>query len=130
VRGQWRRTLPKPNFFFFFADAQAGQAAEGSAVGRSSSNPLTLRHKMGLDEALNILNVKAAAEKPLEETALQEMLKNYEHLFKVNGKTSHYLQSKVVRAKARIEAERGSAPVTPAAPEASSSAPGPPPPTL
>lgn len=32
---------------------------------------------------------------------------NYEHLFKINAETSHYIQSKVVRAKQRIEAEMG-----------------------
>ena len=30
---------------------------------------------------------------------------NYDHLFKANGDTTHFLQSKIVRAKDRIEAE-------------------------
>ncbi|KAG6862221.1 hypothetical protein C0995_002152 [Termitomyces sp. Mi166 len=69
---------------------------------------------MTLDEASLILNVK-------REDSLEQILKNYEHLFKANspspppekpmrGKAlqpthSHYLQSKVFRARERIEAE-------------------------
>ncbi|KAG6896432.1 hypothetical protein C0992_008309 [Termitomyces sp. T32_za158] len=69
---------------------------------------------MTLDEANLILNVK-------REESLEKVLKNYEHLFKANsplpppekpvrGKASppshsHYLQSKVFRARERIEAE-------------------------
>lgn len=75
---------------------------------------------MTLDEAQLILNVK-------REDTIEAILKNYEHLYKVNepisapkikvlptkGKNphvptnSHYLQSKVVRARQRIEAEVG-----------------------
>ncbi|KAL8292962.1 hypothetical protein RQP46_000656 [Phenoliferia psychrophenolica] len=66
---------------------------------------------MTLDEASQILNVKKGA--LVEESELQQMLKNFDHLFAANnpltkeGKphSSHYLQSKIVRAKERIEAE-------------------------
>jgi len=69
---------------------------------------------MTMDEAQLILNVKRS-------DGLEQTLKNYEHLFKANSPPvldkssssrstsapaySHYLQSKVVRAKERIEAE-------------------------
>jgi len=69
---------------------------------------------MTLDEAQLILNLK-------REEGIEEVLKNYEHLFKANSSPpsppqptssrttsptySHYLQSKVVRARERIEAE-------------------------
>lgn len=56
---------------------------------------------MTLDEAKQILNVK-----DLEN--LQEVIKNYDHLFSVNEKAnggSFYLQSKVFRAKERIDDE-------------------------
>lgn len=53
-----------------------------------------------MEEAKDILNIKE-----LESEAVQ---KNYEHLFKVNDKSmggSFYLQSKVFRAKERIDDE-------------------------
>ena len=55
---------------------------------------------MTLDEAKQILN--------LDELNPEQMQKNYEHLFHVNDKKqggSFYLQSKVVRAKERIDQE-------------------------
>lgn len=55
---------------------------------------------LSLDEAKQILNVSS-----LEK---EEVLKRYDHLFKVNDKSvggSFYLQSKVVRAKERIDLE-------------------------
>lgn len=80
----------------------------------SITDTLTREHRMTLDEAQLILNVKRG-------DAMEQVLKNYEHLFKANsppvsdkplsGRTtmmpaySHYLQSKVVCAKERIEAE-------------------------
>ncbi|KAH7925960.1 protein transporter [Leucogyrophana mollusca] len=90
-----------------------------NATSGSATDKLTREHRMTLDEAHLILNVKRGE-------ALENVLKNYEHLFKVNsprpppeapkagaraGKQpappahSHYLQSKVIRAKERIEAE-------------------------
>jgi len=87
----------------------------GHATSSSPTDQLTRQHRMTLDEAQLILNVKRGAE-------IQQIWKNYEHLFKVNaplpkpdkpptGKQStlpshsHYLQSKVFRARERIEAE-------------------------
>ncbi|PPQ80046.1 hypothetical protein CVT24_006512 [Panaeolus cyanescens] len=93
----------------------------GNATSGSPTDQLTRQHRMTLDEAQLILNVK-------RDDQLETILKNYEHLFKANsppakaekqkpaprGATSkqaaaayhsHYLQSKVVRARERIEAE-------------------------
>lgn len=56
---------------------------------------------MTLDEAKQILNIN-----DLEN--LEQIQKNYEHLFSVNDKAkggSFYLQSKVFRAKERIDQE-------------------------
>ncbi|KAF8348078.1 Pam16-domain-containing protein, partial [Amanita rubescens] len=80
----------------------------------SITDTLTREHRMTLDEAQLILNVKRS-------DGLEQMLKHYEHMFKANSPPipeksppsrststpaySHYLQSKVVRAKERIEAE-------------------------
>ncbi|KAF9049704.1 hypothetical protein BJ165DRAFT_1342501, partial [Panaeolus papilionaceus] len=102
-----------------------GAISDASGVGHATSgsptDQLTRQHRMTLDEAQLILNVK-------REDQLEKVLKNYEHLFKANslpakpekqkaaprGATSkaaaaayhsHYLQSKVVRARERIEAE-------------------------
>ncbi|CUA66841.1 hypothetical protein RSOLAG22IIIB_00290 [Rhizoctonia solani] len=96
-----------------------GEAAGlGNATSGSLTDKLTREHKMTIDEAQLILNVKRDA--PLE-----EIVKRYEALFKQNSpppppepgsagakskKTpipswSHYLQSKVVRARERLEAE-------------------------
>lgn len=94
-------------------------AGVGHATSGSVTDNLTREHRITLDEAQLILNVKRDDE-------LEKILKNYEHLFKANsppapkadeakkpstGKPpappaySHYLQSKVVRARDRIEAE-------------------------
>ena len=70
---------------------------------------------MTLEEARMILNIKPAEGEQLEQIK-EKVLKTYEHLFKLNappapkGKTgggqgSFYIQSKIVRAKERIEAE-------------------------
>ncbi|KIM69313.1 hypothetical protein SCLCIDRAFT_1208713 [Scleroderma citrinum Foug A] len=90
-----------------------------NATSTSATDTLTREHRMTLDEAHLILNAKRGV-------VMEEILKNYEHLFKANsprpapdppasgqraGKQpapptySHYLQSKVVRARERIEAE-------------------------
>ncbi|EJU04274.1 hypothetical protein DACRYDRAFT_20854 [Dacryopinax primogenitus] len=100
----------------------------------SATDVLTRQHRMTLDEAHLILNTKKGDVMP-------SVLQKYEHLFKVNappappeaGKPhpkvpppySHYLQSKVVRAKERIEAELNApkdAPGGPAPPGSSSPA--------
>ncbi|KAG5650674.1 hypothetical protein H0H81_011409 [Sphagnurus paluster] len=107
-------------------------AGVGTATSGSASDQITRLHRMTLDEANLILNVK-------REDSLEQVLKNYEHLFKANspapapekpvrGKAqppshSHYLQSKVVRARERIEAELKLA-ETPAPAPAEAPAPG------
>ncbi|KAI8972238.1 Pam16-domain-containing protein [Trametes punicea] len=89
-------------------------AGVGNATSGSITDRLTREHRMTADEARLILNVK-------KEDPIEKIVQNYEHLFKANsppekppkpvpGKPaipthSHYLQSKVVRAKERLEAE-------------------------
>ncbi|KAF8482967.1 hypothetical protein DFH94DRAFT_730955 [Russula ochroleuca] len=91
-------------------------AGVGNATTGSVTDKLTREHRMTLDEAHLILNAK-------REEGIEQILKNYEHLFKANAppevpptnapsgrgtgisRHSHYLQSKVVRARERIEAE-------------------------
>ncbi|KIY43999.1 hypothetical protein FISHEDRAFT_52234, partial [Fistulina hepatica ATCC 64428] len=100
-----------------------GNDIEGvnNAKSGSITDKLTREHRMTVDEAQLILNVKRDAN-------MEQILKSYEHLFKANSppdaaaqaaqaaaKTirsksgpppySHYLQSKVVRARDRIDAE-------------------------
>ncbi|KAI0276573.1 protein transporter, partial [Russula aff. rugulosa BPL654] len=89
----------------------------GNATTGSATDKLTREHRMTLDEAHLILNAKRGE-------AVERILQNYEHLFKANApaetpptnapsgrggaaipRHSHYLQSKVVRARERIEAE-------------------------
>ncbi|KAJ6586843.1 Pam16-domain-containing protein [Mycena vulgaris] len=84
----------------------------GNANSASRTDQLTRQHRMTLDEAHLILNIKHGEE-------MEKILQSYEHLFKANsappkpppGKQpsiishSHYIQSKVVRARERIEAE-------------------------
>ncbi|KAK9900391.1 hypothetical protein P389DRAFT_165638 [Cystobasidium minutum MCA 4210] len=89
---------------------RAGESAIGggsSSVGVGATDSVSRTYKMTFDEACNILNVKKdlLAKPQADESALQELLKNYEKMMKMNEKTSHYLQSKIVRARERIEAE-------------------------
>ncbi|KAN0060737.1 mitochondrial import inner membrane translocase subunit TIM16 [Thecaphora frezii] len=110
--------------------AAAAGGASGSATG-SPSDQLTRAHRMTLDEAKLILNLKqdisyatlaadaakASGEGPsLLDQVRENMVKNYDHLFKTNappapkgkeggGSGSFYIQSKIVRARERIEAE-------------------------
>ncbi|KAJ7096403.1 Pam16-domain-containing protein [Mycena epipterygia] len=83
----------------------------GNANSASRTDQLTRQHRMTLDEAHLILNLKQGEQ-------MQKVLENYEYMFKANsppkqapGKQpsiishSHYIQSKVVRARERIEAE-------------------------
>ncbi|KAH9978701.1 hypothetical protein BGW80DRAFT_1280502, partial [Lactifluus volemus] len=92
-------------------------AGVGNATTGSVTDKLTREHRMTLDEAHLILNTK-------REDGMERILQNYEHLFKANAppeipppmpapgargqpgpRHSHYVQSKVVRARERIEAE-------------------------
>ncbi|CAG0887108.1 unnamed protein product [Cyprideis torosa] len=80
------------------AAAQAGGGRQGAQ--RAAAN---MRTGMTLDEAQKILNVEDTRDP-------SEILERYNHLFKVNEKAaggSFYLQSKVVRARERIEEEMG-----------------------
>ncbi|XP_078096669.1 mitochondrial import inner membrane translocase subunit tim16 [Mustelus asterias] len=81
-----------------FAASRAAAEARGR-TGRQSAAATSISG-ISLQEAQQILNVTK-----LNSTDIQQ---NYEHLFKVNDKSvggSFYLQSKVVRAKERLDEE-------------------------
>ncbi|KAL0993439.1 hypothetical protein UPYG_G00107890 [Umbra pygmaea] len=81
-----------------YAASQAAAEARGRA-GQQSAAASSITG-MTLQEAQQILNVSTLSP--------EEIQKSYEHLFKVNDKLiggSFYLQSKVVRAKERLEEE-------------------------
>ncbi|XP_025086528.1 mitochondrial import inner membrane translocase subunit Tim16-like isoform X1 [Pomacea canaliculata] len=84
----------------FQASQQAAQGAGGGRQGarRAAADTIT---GMSLQEAMQILNLRSVDD-------LEALQKNYEHLFSLNDKAkggSFYLQSKIFRAKERIEAE-------------------------
>ncbi|XP_069005205.1 mitochondrial import inner membrane translocase subunit tim16 [Embiotoca jacksoni] len=79
-------------------------ASQAAARARSSAGPQSAAVSsitgMSLQEAQQILNVSTLTPEDIQ--------KNYEHLFKVNDKAvggSLYLQSKVLRAKERLDEE-------------------------
>lgn len=77
------------------AAKRAGGGPEGSR--RAAANAST---GLTLEEAMQILN--------LDKLDSEQIQKNYSHLFNVNDKSkggSFYLQSKIVRAKERIDVE-------------------------
>ncbi|XP_037649516.1 mitochondrial import inner membrane translocase subunit tim16 [Sebastes umbrosus] len=81
-----------------FAASQAAAQARNSA-GQHSAAASSITG-MTLQEAQQILNVSTLTP--------EEIQKNYEHLFKANDKEvggSFYIQSKVVRAKERLDEE-------------------------
>lgn len=83
-----------------YAASQAAANARGQS-GQQSAATSSITG-MSLQEAQQILNITTLTP--------EELQKNYEHLFKVNDKEvggSFYLQSKVVRAKERLEEELG-----------------------
>lgn len=85
----------------FAASQEAAKRAGGGKKGaeRAAQN---LRSGITLEEAQQILNVSKLDP--------EEIQKKYEHLFNANEKSkggSFYLQSKVVRAKERIDQELG-----------------------
>lgn len=85
----------------FAASQEAAKRAGGGRKGaqRAAEN---LRTGMTVEEAQQILDVSKLDR--------EEILKKYEHLFNVNDKSkggSFYLQSKVVRAKERLDQELG-----------------------
>lgn len=77
------------------AAKRAGGGPEGTR--RAAANAST---GLTLEEAMQILN--------LDKLEKDKIVKNYEHLFQANEKAkggSFYLQSKIVRAKERIDEE-------------------------
>ncbi|KAF9901675.1 hypothetical protein EC991_005807 [Linnemannia zychae] len=96
-------------FMEAYRQAAANAAKNGGHHAKSSSggskaaaaDAVTRKTGMTVDEAMNILNITKEAD-------LAKIAKNYQHLLKVNDKAvggSFYLQSKVVRAKERLEME-------------------------
>ncbi|XP_020284615.1 mitochondrial import inner membrane translocase subunit Tim16 [Pseudomyrmex gracilis] len=82
------------------ASQEAARRAGGGKQGAQHAAANT-RTGISLDEALRILNVDRS-----DQTDLIE--KNYKHLLEVNDRSkggSFYLQSKIVRAKERIDEE-------------------------
>ena len=79
----------------------AGGAAGG---GISANDSVSRKYRMTIDEARNILNLGKEADKPPSEL-MKQLLENYQRMMKANEKTSHYVQSKIVRARERLEAE-------------------------
>ncbi|XP_005097331.1 mitochondrial import inner membrane translocase subunit TIM16 isoform X2 [Aplysia californica] len=84
----------------YTASQQAAKNAGGGRHGARKAQADTVSG-MSLQEAKQVLNISDITEH-------ESLLKNYEHLFEVNDKSkggSLYLQSKVVRAKERIDME-------------------------
>ncbi|KAJ3239609.1 mitochondrial import inner membrane translocase subunit TIM16 [Chytriomyces hyalinus] len=82
-------------------------AAAANAGKNKAADAATMRTGMSLDEASMILNLKKSAG-DVHAVGREEILKRYDHLFKVNDPAeggSFYLQSKVFRAKERLEME-------------------------
>lgn len=78
------------------------ESAKQAANRRPQNVPPPIQTDMTLDEAMKILNV--------DELNPEQIDKNYKHLFEVNDRKnggSFYLQSKVFRAKERIDQELG-----------------------
>lgn len=83
------------------AAASSSSSSNSSFRSNAESVEDDLRYKITLDEAIQILNVH----KKLDPKEVDE---KFRHLFSVNEKSkggSFYLQSKVVRAKERIDLE-------------------------
>nr|ABM55608.1 putative mitochondria-associated granulocyte macrophage CSF signaling molecule [Maconellicoccus hirsutus] len=83
----------------YAASQQAASKAGGGNKGasRAASNA---RAGLTLEEAMQILNI--------DKVTPEEVNKRYEHLFNANDKSkggSFYIQSKVVRAKERLDQE-------------------------
>ncbi|CAD5121999.1 DgyrCDS10452 [Dimorphilus gyrociliatus] len=84
-------------------EIQNSQRAAQARSTKSTSQQAAANSVSGItvQEALQVLNIKDIHD-------LETLNKNYDHLFKVNDKSkggSLYLQSKVVRAKERIDME-------------------------
>ncbi|XP_023176204.1 mitochondrial import inner membrane translocase subunit Tim16 [Drosophila hydei] len=82
------------------ASQEAAKRAGGGRQGDQSAES-NLRTGMTLEEAKQILNIE-------DTKNVESITKNYEHLFNVNDRArggSFYLQSKVFRAKERLDHE-------------------------
>ncbi|XP_070073746.1 mitochondrial import inner membrane translocase subunit Tim16 [Drosophila takahashii] len=82
------------------ASQEAARRAGGGKQGDKSAES-NLRTGMTLEEAKQILNID-------DPKNVEAILKNYEHLFQMNERSkggSFYLQSKVFRAKERLDHE-------------------------
>ncbi|VDM71297.1 unnamed protein product, partial [Strongylus vulgaris] len=82
------------------ATRHATQTGQSANEARESANA-NARMGISLEESLKILNIKP----PIDP---KEVEKNYDHLFQINDKNkggSFYLQSKIYRAKERIDEE-------------------------
>ncbi|KAG0422721.1 hypothetical protein HPB47_001489 [Ixodes persulcatus] len=84
----------------YAASQAAANQAGGGRGGNTQRAAASAKLGMSIQEALQILNV--------EKLDPEKIAKNYEHLFQVNDKAkggSFYLQSKVYRAKERLDEE-------------------------
>ncbi|EDV49081.1 mitochondrial import inner membrane translocase subunit Tim16 [Drosophila erecta] len=82
------------------ASQEAARRAGGGRQGEKSAE-FNLRTGMTLEEAKQILNID-------DPKNVDAIIKNYEHLFQVNERAkggSFYIQSKVFRAKERLDHE-------------------------
>ncbi|CAG9814806.1 unnamed protein product [Phaedon cochleariae] len=80
-------------------EIEASQQAAQRLGNTKTRSERVANQKLGLslEEAKQILNVSQLSKEEIEE--------KYQRLFKANEKTSFYLQSKVVRAKERLDHE-------------------------
>jgi len=88
------------------ASSSAYQRAQAKAGNVSASGRANLSSGMTLDEACKILNVKPPANGRVENP--EEIFERFKKLFDANDPQkggSFYLQSKVLRARERLEAE-------------------------
>lgn len=89
-----------------FAEAYKQAQASGKYKGQQSAsgNPVT-SSKLSIDEACKILNVKPPAS---GEQTLEDVMSRFKKLFDINNPEkggSFYLQSKILRARERLEME-------------------------
>ncbi|KAG9254722.1 Pam16-domain-containing protein [Emericellopsis atlantica] len=97
------------SFVAAYKQAQAASAYQRAQAknGNPTSGAASLTGNMTLDEACKILNVKPPAGGQAD---IETVLERYKKLFDTNDPAkggSFYLQSKIVRAKERIEREMG-----------------------
>ncbi|KAJ2860369.1 mitochondrial import inner membrane translocase subunit TIM16 [Coemansia aciculifera] len=81
------------------ANSAAARAAAGNMKASEDGDRMTKAAGITVDESAKILNIKDVEDK-------EEMTKKFEHLFGANDPKqggSIYLQSKVIRARERIE---------------------------